>query len=217
MARHAARTQQQQFAAEQADDGGFKADAAGAPVQGCLGLCAGLVRGVGDGGGAGAARTVGGGGRQRPPEPAEHGLGHRMVRRPHRYAVQPGARQVTDGGRIDGRGDQGQGSGPEGFSQIQRAPVQGGDAPCGVDPGHMGDHRIEPRPPLGREHAGDSLRIGRVAGEAVHRFGGQDDQPAALKSLDRPADLGVVRAVFDGLAQALLRGGGPRGSGATML
>ncbi len=104
-----------------------------------------------------------------------------MVRRAHRHGVQPCPRQVADGGGVQQRRDQGQRAWPERLGQIHGAIVERRDAPGGLQPRDVGDHRVEPRPPLGREHGRNRPRVRRVAGQAIDGLGGQDDQLAAAQ------------------------------------
>jgi hypothetical protein len=101
----------------------------------------------------------------------------------HRHGVEARPRQIADRVRLaDGR-DQGQGTRPELLGQSQRPLVEDGDPARRLDVGDMGDQRVEPWPALGLEDGGYGLGIRRVGGQAVDRFGRQDDEAALAKRL----------------------------------
>ncbi len=205
----AARAQQDQVSVEDSDHRGLQADAAGAALEGHGGADAGFFDSIREGGGAGPARAVGRGGRDRATEPLKHRLGYQMIGGPHRDRVEPRPRKIAYGGRVARRRHQGQRPRPERAGQVQGARVQRRDADGGVEAGHVGDHRIEARAALGGEDAGDGLRIAGVAREAIDGLCGQDDEPALAQGLDRPVDRCVVRAAVGRTAQDWLPGRTP--------
>ncbi len=189
-----ARPKQHQLTAHGREHRGFQPDAAGPAVHGGGGEGAGLFDRVGEGGGAGAARAVGRGRGDGPADGGEHGLGGRMVGRPHGDRVQPRPGEVADRGSVRDRRHQRQGARPEGLGETLGARVEGGDGQGGLQASDMGDQGIELRPALGLEHLGRGARIAGVAGQAIDGLGRQDGQLAAQKGADGGVDVSAHAA-----------------------
>ena len=129
------------------------------------------------------------------PKPAQRFERERMVRRPHRDRVEPGARQIADRLGLADREHQGQWPRPEGPRQPFRPDVEARDPPGRLHVCDMGDEGIESRPALGLEHRRDGGRVGGRSGKAVDRLGRQDDQPPLRERRDSRVDVrGIDRA-----------------------
>ena len=161
---------------QQGDHRRFDAEVAGSAIERGGRRRPGLGQGVGQGGGTWAPGKVGAGRDDRPGEGLEQGAGHRMGRNPDGDAIEPRAGEVTDRRAAGDRRDDGQRPRPEGPAQFDRAPIEGRDGGGSGGIEDMDDQRVEPRPALGRVEAPDGVGVGRVGGQAIDRFGGNDDQ-----------------------------------------
>ena len=111
---------------EEGNDGGFQAEGAWTAIKGFGGVGAGLLDGVGEGGGARGAGAIGRGRGDGAAERGQDGAGERVGGRADGDAVQTGAGEIADRGSIDGGRDDGQRPGPEGARQAPGALVKGG-------------------------------------------------------------------------------------------
>ncbi len=187
---HRSGAQQARGAVQQGHHRRFQPHGAGPAVQGRGDGVAGLLAGVGEGGGAGPAGAIGRGRHHRPAEGAQQPLGHGMGRRAHGHGVEPRAGQVADRQSIAHRRHQGQRARPEGRRQGLGARVQPGDGARGLQVRHMGDQRIEAGPALGLIEGGHGGGVASVGGQAVDRLGGQDHQGAGAQGLGRRRQAG---------------------------
>ena len=102
-----------------------------------------------------------------------------------RDRVEPGGGQLGHRTVIRFRHHQRQRPRPERFGSLD---ARASNARSGARRrvGDMGDQRVERRPPLGGEEAGDRGRIGGVRPEPVDRLGRKRDQPAGAQKNGRP-------------------------------
>ena len=173
-------------AVQHGDHSALDPDRAVAAVQGRRRKGAGLLDRVGEGRGAGAARTVGRRRDDGPPEGGDDGPGTGMAGHPHGHAVQTGASQVADPVAVADGGHDRQGPRPEGLGKGPRPGVEHGDGFGLNGVSDMGDQGVEARPPLGLEDAGHSDGVSGVGAEAIDRLGGQDDKPAVGERANGP-------------------------------
>ena len=141
--------------------------------------CDGLARGRAD-----AAGGVGAGRGKRAAEPRDQ-LGAEALRHAQRDRVEAGGDQRMDGRARCERQHQRQRARPERLGKLSRQRIEDGDPLGHRQRRDMGDQRIEARPALGLEDAGDGLAIGGVAGKAVDGLGRDGDDVAGLEQRQR--------------------------------
>lgn len=149
-----------------------------------------LLHGVGEGGGAGTARTVGGWGDDGASESRDNCARPDMARHPDCNAVQSRAGQIADPYSIADRRDDGQRPGPEGLCQGTGVVVKDGDGLSLDSVCDVGDQRIEARPALGFKDGGDRDGVAGVGSQAINGLGRQNYETAGCESL---GGLGVGR------------------------
>ena len=180
---HGAGPQQGDAAVQNRHNRTLHSDSAGAAIDGGGDRVPGLLKRIGEGGGAGPARAVGRRGDDRAAERRENGAGLGVAGNAHGDAVQPGAGQVADLLAVADRSHDGQGPGPEGFGQGAGGGVEDGDGLSRRRVGHMGDQRVEARPALGLEDRGDGGGVGGVGGQAIDGFGRQHDEASLTQGV----------------------------------
>jgi len=177
----AARAEQPRRPLQQSHDRGLDADRAGTAVKRDGGRRAGFGERIGMGRwarAAGAVRRRGDDGAAEAPQKLTR---DGVRRRADRNGVEPGARQVANGGPVLDRGDERQRPGPERLGQLKAARVETREALRRREIADMRDERIETRAALGFEQARDGGRVARVGGEAVDGFRRQDDELAGVE------------------------------------
>ena len=190
--RHAAGAQHPGGALRQGEHGGLHPHGAVAPVQQGVHPAGEILPHMGEGGGAGLAGQVGGGGRQGQPRLPDHRLGHRVSGKPHRHRVQAAA--GLPGHQVRLFQDDGQRPGPEGGGQLLGALWQ--LAHQGRQLGEVADvddEGIVRGPALGLVNGLHRRPVQGVGGQAVHRLGGDGHQ--APPAQDLPGGLHVLGAV----------------------
>ena len=118
---------------------------------------------------------------------------HRMVRHPHRDAVETGGRKVGDRAAVALRQHQRQRSRPERGGKPLGGVVETRQRARRRQIGDVRDQRIERRPALGGVEPRDRLAVGRVGAEPVDRLGRERDQPAGREAARGLGDRMAVR------------------------
>jgi hypothetical protein len=146
--RDAAGPQQHRRAAEAGDDGRFDAHVGRSPVHHGVDAPVEVGDDMGGGGRADMAGAVGGGRGDRAAGGGEQRLRHRVARHAQAHCLKAGAGEVGDVSARGGGHDQRQRSGPEGAGESGRIGVEATEAERRLDRRHVGDQRVEARPPL---------------------------------------------------------------------